>query len=117
VPVVFGDDYEEAVAAFGPVLAIIVLAPLGSLLVQVAALRLRPEVALANGVAAAAAFVAVGIAAVPAWGAAGGTLAALAGITVGTVASLRLLPGASSGRLTAGSLLGAAAVLAVAALS
>jgi O-antigen/teichoic acid export membrane protein len=117
VPMVFGDDYEEAVAAFGPVLAIIVLAPLGSLLVQVAALRLRPEVALANGVAAAAAFVAVGIAAVPAWGAAGGTLAALAGITVGTVASLRLLPGASSGRLTAGSLLGAAAVLAVAALS
>ena len=78
-----------------------------------AALRLRPEVALANGVVAATAFVAVGIAAVPAWGAAGGTLAALAGIAAGAVVSVRLLPGASSGRLDRGSLLGAAAVLAV----
>ncbi len=117
VPAVFGEGYSDAVAAFGPVLAIIVLAPLGSLLVQAAALRLRPEVALANGVAAAAAFVAVGLVAVPAWGAEGGTLAALAGIAAGLVVSLRLLPGAASGWLSAGSLLGAAAVFAVAGLS
>ena len=97
--------------------AIVVLAPLGSLLVQAAALRLRPEVALANGVAAAAAFVAVGLVAVPAWGATGGTLAALAGIAAGLVVSLRLLPGAASGWLSAASLLGAAAVFAAAGLS
>lgn len=117
VPTVFGDDYDEAVAAFGPVLAIVVLAPLGSLLVQAAAIRLRPEVALANGLTAAAAFVAVGVAAVPGWGAVGGTSAALAGIATGLVVSLRLLPGASSWRLTTGSLVGAVAVLAVAGLS
>jgi O-antigen/teichoic acid export membrane protein len=117
VPLVFGDGYGGAVAAFGPVLAVVVLAPLGSLLVQAAALRLQPEVALANGLAAAAAFVIVGLATIPAWGAVGGTLAALAGIVAGLVVSLRRLPGAASGRLVAGSLLGATAVLAVAALA
>ena len=117
VPTVFGDGYDEAVPAFGPVLALIVLAPLGSLLVQAAALRLQPRVALANGVAAAVAFLAVGLVAVPAWGAAGGTAAALAGIAVGLLVSLRLLPGASSGWLTTWSLVGAATVLVVAALS
>ena len=43
VPTVFGDGYDEAVPAFGPALALIVLAPLGSLLVQAAALRLPAD--------------------------------------------------------------------------
>ena len=72
-------DYAGAVDAFGPALALVVLAPLNALAVQASALRLRPDVALARGIAAAAAFVVVALLAVPAWGAAGGTAAALAG--------------------------------------
>ncbi|HEY8544776.1 MAG TPA: hypothetical protein VIL36_07000 [Acidimicrobiales bacterium] len=114
VPAVFGDDFRAATAAFGPALALVVLAPLSSLLVQVAALRFRPGVALANGVAAAATFLVVAALAVPRWEAAGATAAGAAATAAGALVSLRLLPGAARPRTIAASLAGAALVMAVA---
>jgi O-antigen/teichoic acid export membrane protein len=113
VPAVFGDDFDGAVTAFAPALALVVLAPLSSLSVQAAALRLRPEAALAGGIASAAGFVVGAVAMVPARGAAGGTAAALAGAAAGAAVSLRMLPGAAGRPLTAASFAGAAAVLAL----
>jgi O-antigen/teichoic acid export membrane protein len=113
VPTVFGARYEEAAVAFGPALALVVLAPLNALAVQAAALRLKPEVALASGLASALAFVVVAAASVPAWGAAGGTLAALAGGWAGAIVALWLLPGAVGGRVVGASFAGAAGVLAL----
>ncbi|MGH3985502.1 MAG: hypothetical protein ACRDST_23160, partial [Pseudonocardiaceae bacterium] len=46
VPIVFGERYTAAAGAFGPALAMIVLAPVNALVVQAAALRLRPEATL-----------------------------------------------------------------------
>jgi O-antigen/teichoic acid export membrane protein len=117
VPAVFGEGYTGAVPAFGPALALVVLAPLHALLVQVAALRMRPAVALANGVAAVVVFVGVGAVAVPRWDAAGATVAAVAAAAVGAATSVRLLPGAAGVRLAALSFGGAAAVLALAAVA
>jgi O-antigen/teichoic acid export membrane protein len=114
VPAVFGTDYEGAVDAFGPALALVVLAPLNALAVQVAALRLRPEVALASGIASAVGFVVVAVVAVPAWGAAGGTAGALAGVAAGAFTSLRLLPGVAGRWIGLASFAGAAGVLALA---
>jgi O-antigen/teichoic acid export membrane protein len=113
VPAVFGEDYAGAAGAFVPALAVVVLAPLSSLLVQATALRLRAEVAVASGVATAAAFLAGALVMVPAWGAAGATGAALAGVAGGTVVSLRMLPGAAGARLVGATCLAAGAVLAV----
>jgi O-antigen/teichoic acid export membrane protein len=113
VPAVFGEGYHGAVTAFAPALALVVLAPLTSLSVQAAALRLRPEAALAGGIASAAGFVAGAVTLVPARGAAGGTAAALAGAAAGAAVSLRMLPGAAGRLLTAASFAGAAAVLAL----
>ena len=80
-----------AATAFGPACAWSCSHRSSALVVQVAALRLRPEAALATGVGAAVAFVVVAVVAVPAWDAAGGTAAALAG---GAVASARRSPAA-----------------------
>lgn len=114
VPAVFGGAYEGAVPAFGPALALVVLAPLNGLAVQVAALRLRPEAALSSGIASALGFVVVAVATVPAWGAAGGTAAALAGAAAGALTSLRLLPGAAGWPIGLASFAGAAAMLVLA---
>jgi hypothetical protein len=114
VPAVFGHRYEDAAAAFGPALALVVLAPLHALTVQAAALRLRPEVAFTSGVVTALAFVLAAAALVPPWGAAGATGAALAGVVAGTAVAVRGLPGAAGGRLVTASYAGAALVLAVA---
>ena len=117
VPAMFGSDYEGATAAFGPAVALMVLAPLGALLVQVSALRLRPEVALRSAAVAAGVFAAVAIVAVPSGGAAGGTAAALAATAAGCIVGVRGLPGAVSGRLLAMSLAGSAVVLVLASLT
>src|SRR5690606_14548628 len=99
VPLVFGDDYEGAISAFGPVLGFMVLAPLSSLVLQSAALRVLPRVSLANGVAGVVTFLVVALVAVPAWEAAGATTAALAATAVRTATSLYLLPGSAPRRL------------------
>lgn len=113
VPAVFGDDYDGAVGAFGPAVGLVVLAPLASGLVQVAALRLRPEVVLASGAAGLAAFLVAAIALVPGHGATGATAAALVGVAAGAATTLRLLPGAVDGWAAAGSFGGAAAAVAL----
>lgn len=77
VPVLFGSEFEGAAAAFVPAIALVLVAPLTSLTVQCAALRLRPEVSLAAGLVGVAVFVAIAVAAIPPLGAAGGTAAAL----------------------------------------
>jgi O-antigen/teichoic acid export membrane protein len=115
VEAVFGQDFAGAVAAFGPALAIVVLAPIHALLVQVAALRLEPEASLAGGIAVAAGFVVTAVVAIPALGAAGGTLAVLVGTAAGVLELHRRLPGAADLPLLLGSLAGAGVVAAVAA--
>lgn len=117
VPVVFGDDYRGAAAAFVPALALVVLAPVNALLVQVASLRLRPEAAFASGLAAATTFVAVSLVAVEAHGAVGATSAAAAGVAAGALVAARMLPGAVGLRLGAASTVGLGAVLAVGAVA
>jgi lipopolysaccharide exporter len=111
VPIVFGERYAAAAAAFGPALAMVVLAPVNALVVQAAALRLRPEATLYAAVAGALGFTGAAVLAVPVWGAAGATAAALAGATGYALLAIRLLPGAAGARLTVASVGGAAAVV------
>jgi len=110
VPIVFGGDYAGAAEAFGPALAMVVLAPVNALAVQAAALRLRPEATLCCALAGAAAFAGVAVLAVPAWGASGATCAALAGAAASALLAIRILPGAVGIRLAVASLGGAAVV-------
>lgn len=117
VPLLFGDGYRAAVDAFEPAVALVVLAPASSLVVQAAALRFRPEVAAATGATSAAAFVLTSVLAVPAWGAAGATTAALAGTAAGTLLAGHLLSGAIGARVGTASVLGVLGVLAVAGLT
>jgi O-antigen/teichoic acid export membrane protein len=112
VPATFGRDFRGAVPALTPALALVVLAPVASLLAQVAALRVRPRVSVASGVAALAGFALTAAVAVPAWGAAGATTAALVGTAAGVIASLRAMPGAGGEWLPALSALAVVAVLA-----
>jgi len=114
VPAVFGDGYDGAVDAFGPALALVVLAPLNALAVQAAALRLRPDVAAGAGAASAGTFVVVALLAVPAWGATGATAAALAGAAAGAALAGIRLPGAYGSRLPLATAGGALAALLVA---
>ena len=114
VPAAFGHRYAAASAAFGPALAVVVLAPLSALVVQAAALRLQPEVALASGVATFAGFLVGVVALVPLWSAAGATAAALVGVAAGTAVAVWRLPGAAGWPVVAASFLGATAVLGLA---
>jgi O-antigen/teichoic acid export membrane protein len=113
VPALFGEDFASASAAFGPALAVLVLAPMSSLLTQAAALRNRPHAEFTSGALGAVAFVIAAVVAVPIWDAAGGTAAVLVGGAAAAVAESRMLPRASGRALTAASLLGATAVLAL----
>jgi O-antigen/teichoic acid export membrane protein len=117
VPACFGEQYRGATSAFGPALAMVVLAPIAALAVQVSALRLRPDVALVAAVVTAGTFVVVSLLAVPAFGAVGGTGAALAGCAAGAGTAVARLRGSASVRLTAASFAGAAAVCVVALVS
>jgi len=113
VPAVFGAEYGDAAVAFPPAIALVVLAPITSLAVQVSALRTRPEAALAAGIAALAAFTVTAAVAVPAAGAAGATGAALAGVAASTLTSMRMLPGAIRPRLATAAFAAASATLLV----
>jgi hypothetical protein len=113
VPLALGDDFDAAVDAFGPALALVVLAPAHAVIVQAAALRFRPTAALAAGVATAATFVLVSLVTVPAWDATGATVAALAGAAAGVAVGARLLPGAMGSRLGLASFVGTAVVLGI----
>jgi hypothetical protein len=114
VPAVFGHGYAGAVEAFAPALAMVVVAPVNALVLQAAALRLRPEATLHSAIAGALAFALVALLAVPSLGATGGTAAALAGAVATALTSIRLLPGAIGARVGGASLAGAAGVLAIA---
>jgi O-antigen/teichoic acid export membrane protein len=114
VPACFGEQYRGATGAFGPALAMVVLAPIAALAVQVSALRLRPDCALVSAIVTAGTFVVVSLLAVPTFGAAGGTAAALAGCATGAGTAVALLRGSAGVRLTVASFVGAAAVLVVA---
>jgi O-antigen/teichoic acid export membrane protein len=114
VPIVFGDEFRGAVDAFAPALAVIALSPLNALLVQVTALRLRPQVSASSGAAGFGAFVVTALVAVPAWGATGGVVATLVAAATDAAVSARLLPRAAGARLVIASFAGAALVLAVA---
>lgn len=117
VPLVFGQGYQGATDAFVPALALMVLAPVNSLAVQSAALRLQPQVSALSGGASALTFATTALVMVPAWGAAGATTAALAGATASALVAMRLLPGAVGGRVATASLVGVLAVLTTAVLT
>ena len=113
VPEVFGPDFAGATTAFGPALALLVLAPLSALYTQVSALRVQPHAALVSGLVGVVAFAIVAVASIPGWGATGGTAAALAGGSAAILMSVRMLPCAAGSVLPIVSLAGAAAVLAL----
>jgi O-antigen/teichoic acid export membrane protein len=117
VPACFGQQYRGAADAFGPAVAMVVLAPIAAFVVQVSALRLRPDLALVSAAVTAGTFVIVSLLAIPAFGAAGGTGAALAGGAAGAGTAVALLRGSAGVRLTVASFAGAAAVLVVALVS
>jgi O-antigen/teichoic acid export membrane protein len=117
VPRVFGADYRGATAAFGPAIALVVLAPLTALLVQVSALRFRPDATLRAGIATAAAFVFVAFVTVPGAGAAGAMFATLTGAALGAVVAAHALPGAASGLFVISSYASAVVVLALSCLA
>lgn len=110
VPVVFGADYRAAVDAFAPALALVVLAPANSLIVQLAALRLQAQVTAAHGMGAAAAFLVGSLIMIPTWAAVGATGAALAAGGASAVIGVILLPESVDRRLVSGSLVAAAFV-------
>lgn len=116
VPFVFGAGFVGAVDAFVPALAVVVLGPVTALLIQSAALRLRPDATLWSALAGAGAFVVASLVAVPRWGAVGGTAATLVGMVVTVIVAARLLSGAVGWRLGAATGAGAAAVTALAAV-
>ena len=111
VPPIFGADYEEATPSFVPALALVALAPIYSLYVQVASIRYRPHVSLEAGVAAAIVFTAVAIAATPSQEAVGGTAAALAGTAAAVIVAIVRMPGTASALQTAAAFCGAAVVV------
>jgi hypothetical protein len=113
VAAVFGSRFRDSADAFGPAFAMVVLAPLNALALQAAALRLRPQAALANAVAGALAFIAVAVVAIADHGAQGATLAMLAGSVASAATAMFVLPGAAGPRLAAASFGGAAVVLAL----
>lgn len=112
VPAVVGEEYAAAAGVFVPALAIVVLAPVGALATQVTALRLRPEVALWCGSAAAAGFVGTALVATPTWGAAGAVVATLVGMSLSAIVAAVSLPGAVNRLLLLATAGGVAAVLA-----
>lgn len=114
VPLVFGPQYAPAAPAFGPALAVVVLAPLYAMAVQVAALRLRPTATLHSALAGLATVAVVAVGAVPAWGALGATAATAAGAAVSAAVAMWALPRAFGAPLGAASLGGAGVVAAVA---
>ncbi len=102
VPPIFGHDFEGASTSFVPALALVALAPLYSLYVQVAAIRYRPRVALECGIVAALVFTVVAAATAAQWAAVGGTTAALVGSAAAVaVALVRLRPMASINQVLA----------------
>jgi O-antigen/teichoic acid export membrane protein len=116
-PVVFGDQFEDAVPAMAIALAILPLAPLSALSTQTAALRLLPaRRARATG-AGMLAFATTAVLAVPHWEATGGALALLAGVAVSVSVSRLMFPEVIDRRLLAAGLSGSALLLALAAVT
>ena len=93
VPAVFGSDYAGASPAFGPAVALVVLAPLTALVANIASVRLRPEIATLSGAVSLVVFVVVALVAVGRSGATGAISATLAGVAAGTLVSVAMLRG------------------------
>jgi O-antigen/teichoic acid export membrane protein len=117
VPAVFGPEYAGASSAFGPALAVVVLAPLTALAGNVASVRLRPEIVTAASAASVVAFAAVALVAVGREGATGATAATLTGVVIGAGVSLLMLGRGVPTRLAVLSFGAAALVVAVAAVA
>jgi O-antigen/teichoic acid export membrane protein len=87
-----GEEFRDAAPPLRVALGAAALAPPWALATQLAALRNRPEAALAGAVGGVVAFAAVAVVAIPAAGASGAAAAMLAGVgttIAGTVAALR----------------------------
>jgi O-antigen/teichoic acid export membrane protein len=117
VPTVFGPDYAGASSAFGPALALVVLAPLTALAANVASVRLRPEVATLSGAVSLVVFAGVAVVAVGRWGATGAVSATLVGVAAATTVSVAMVRRGISGRVVLLSFSSAVAALAFAAVA
>ena len=116
-PVVFGDEFEDAVPAMAIALAMLPLAPLTALTTQTAALRLRPELRVCATGAGMSAFVLTAVLAVPHWEATGGAVALLTGAAVSVSVSRLMFPDVIDRRLLAAALSGSALLLGLAAVT
>jgi O-antigen/teichoic acid export membrane protein len=117
VPAVFGSDYAGASSAFGPALALVVLAPVTALAASVASVRLRSEVVAVSGGVSVVVFAIVALVASGKWGATGATSAALAGVAAGTLVSVAMLRRGISTRVVLPSFAAAVVVLVLAAIA
>ena len=117
VPAVFGTDYADASSAFGPALALVVLAPLTALVANLASVRLRPEVVAVSGLVSVAVFATVALTATGRWGATGALSATLSGVAAGALVSVVMLRHDFSHRLAILSFAAVGVVLAVAAVA
>lgn len=113
-PVVFGDQFEDAVPAMAIALTMLPLAPLSALSTQTAALRLRPELRARATGAGMSAFAVTAALAVPHWEATGGAVALLAGVAVSVSVSTMMFPQVIDRKLLAAALSGSALLLGLA---
>jgi O-antigen/teichoic acid export membrane protein len=117
LPVIVGEQFVEGLDVLVPVLVLLPLLPLPLLCWQVAALQLRPHVALVINGAGAVAFVATAALLIPLLGGAGATAGLLTGVFVSSLLSAWKLPQAVSPALLGAGILGSAAITALAMLT
>jgi O-antigen/teichoic acid export membrane protein len=116
-PVVFGDEFEDAVPAMAIALTILPLAPLTALSTQTAALRLRPGRRARATAAGMSAFVLTAVLAIPQWEATGGAVALVAGVAVSVSVSKLMFPEVIDRRLLAAGWSGSVLLLGLAAVT
>jgi O-antigen/teichoic acid export membrane protein len=117
LPLIVGEQFVEGLDVLVPILVLLPLLPLPLLGWQVAALQLRPQVALVINGAGAVAFAATAALLIPLLGGAGATAALLAGVFVSSVLSAWQLPQAVSPALLGVGILGSGTIMALAVLT
>ncbi|MBT8403458.1 MAG: hypothetical protein KJP18_06355 [Gemmatimonadetes bacterium] len=117
LPLIVGEDFLAGLDVMVPVLVLLPLLPLPLLGWQVAALQLRPHVALAINAAGVVAFIATAALLIPVWGGVGATAGLVAGVLVSSVLSAWYLPRAVSPALLGAGVVGSGAIAGLAVLA
>ena len=114
LPLIVGEQFVEGLDVLVPVLVLLPLLPLPLLGWQVAALQLRPHVALVINGAGAVVFMTTAFLLIPPLGGIGATAGLLAGVFVSSLLSAWFLPQAVSPALLGVGTLGSGAIAALA---